>query len=44
MSTNTAFEMVSEMLSAVGSDEVSAIDDTTEARKPMTSSRLPMMS
>lgn len=33
MSTNTAFEMVSEMLSAVGSDEVSAIDDTTEARQ-----------
>ena len=33
MAKYTAFELVSEMLSAIGSDEVEAIDDTTEARQ-----------
>ncbi len=33
MAKYTALELVSEMLSAIGSDEVEAIDDTTEARQ-----------
>jgi hypothetical protein len=33
MAKKTCFELVAEMLSAIGSDEVEAIDDTTEARQ-----------
>ena len=33
MAKYTAFELVSEMLSAIGSDEVTLIDETTEARQ-----------
>lgn len=33
MAKSTALEMVQEMLSAISSDEVAAIDDTTEARQ-----------
>ena len=33
MSKKTCLELVQEMLSAIGSDEVEAIDDTTEARQ-----------